>query len=143
MTLTGGPAPRIVTTDAAGRYLFAAVPINTLYVITAQAANYRFAPAERAFVPLSNMSEQDFLAAPSGPPASPLLIAEFFVRQQYVDLLLREPDEGGLNFWAGIIKVCELDKACARQKRRDVMCAFVQSAEYQSRFPGPAITVCP
>lgn len=138
--LQGGQS-RIVTSRANGQYSFPSCPVNYFYVVTPQLANYTFSPSNRAFSLLGNMSGQDFTGALGTLTTSPLDTAEFFVRQQYVDLLRREPDEGGLNFWSASLKACTT-LACRIEKRRDIMCAFIASGEYQARFTGPATTIC-
>jgi hypothetical protein len=140
MTL-GGYQNRIVTTNASGFYSFPSTPVGQFYVVTAQLANYTFSPDYYAFSLLANRPNQDFTGTLGSLTTSPLDTAEFFVRQQYVDLLKREPDESGLNFWSGDLKACTT-LACRVEKRRNVMCAFIASGEYQARFTGPATTIC-
>lgn len=140
MQLEGGQS-RIVTSRANGNYSFPQTPVNNFYVVTPQLANYTFSPTNRAFSLLGNLSGQNFTGTLGSLTTSPLDTAEFFVRQQYVDLLKREPDEGGLNFWSASLKACTT-LACRVEKRRDIMCAFITSGEYQARFTGPATTIC-
>lgn len=59
--------------------------------------------------------------------------ARTFVRQQYLDFLLREPDQGGWDFWTSPIKRCGFDTACIDSKRADVSLAFLYSAEFQAQ----------
>jgi hypothetical protein len=132
---------RIVTTNASGQYSFPSTPVGQFYVVTPQLANYTFSPSNRAFSLLGNLSGQDFTGTLGTLTSSPLDTAEFFVRQQYVDLLKREPDESGLNFWSHDLKACTT-QACKIAERRHVMCAFIASGEYQGRFTGTTITVC-
>lgn len=61
----------------------------------------------------------------------PLVAAEFFVRQHYVDFLDREPDEQGFNFWVGQIKECGANRRCADNRRDHVSEAFFLSIEFQ------------
>ena len=56
---------------------------------------------------------------------------EYFVRQQYLDFLGREPDQGGFEYWTGQINQCNGDASCIRQKRIDVSAAFFASPEFQ------------
>lgn len=140
MSLEGGQS-RIVTSKADGTYSFPNTPINNFYVVTPQLANYTFSPPYRAFSLLGNLSGQNFTGTLGSLTTSPLDTAEFFVRQQYVDLLKKEPDEGGLNFWSADLKACTT-QACRNEKRRNVMCAFIASGDYQARFTGPATTIC-
>lgn len=140
MSMTGYQN-RIVTTTASGTYYFGTLPINQLYVITPQLANYTFSPEYRGLSVLGNHTGIDFTGTLGTLTSSPLDTAEFFVRQQYIDLLKREPDEGGLNFWSASLKACTT-QACRNEKRRDVMCAFIASGEYQNRFTGVSTTIC-
>lgn len=57
--------------------------------------------------------------------------AREFVAQQYRDLLRREPDEGGLNWWAGQITNCGSDNNCVSYMRTQVAKAFFLSKEFQ------------
>jgi len=63
--------------------------------------------------------------------ANPIDSPEYFVRQQYLDFLSREPDQGGLNFWTGKLTQCNGDAGCLRQQRIDVSAAFFGSQEFQ------------
>jgi hypothetical protein len=55
----------------------------------------------------------------------------FFVRQQYLDFLNREPDAAGLAFWSGQITSCGADAQCVEIKRINVSAAFFLSIEFQ------------
>jgi len=57
--------------------------------------------------------------------------ALFFVRQHYIDFLNREPDSGGLAFWANQITSCGSDQACIEIRRINVSAAFYLSIEFQ------------
>jgi len=57
--------------------------------------------------------------------------AQFFVRQQYLDFLNREPDAEGLAFWTSEITSCGTDQACVEVKRINVSAAFFLSIEFQ------------
>jgi hypothetical protein len=59
-----------------------------------------------------------------------------FVLLQYFVYLRRDPDESGYMFWLNTLQTKPTTSANAL---RSVTCAFVNSAEYQSRF-GMAIT---
>jgi len=84
---------------------------------------------------------------------NPIDRAGFFVRQQYVDFLNREPDTSGLDFWTNEITSCGSNVQCIEVKRINVSAAFFLSIEFQktgalvylthkaavgSNFPGPA-----
>jgi uncharacterized protein (TIGR03118 family) len=63
--------------------------------------------------------------------ANPIDDAQFFVRQQYLDFLNREPDTAGFNFWTNQIISCGSDAACIERKRINVSAAFFLSIEFQ------------
>ncbi len=62
---------------------------------------------------------------------NPIDDATFFVRQQYLDFLNREPDAAGLAFWVNQITSCGADTACIQTKRINVSGAFFLSIEFQ------------
>lgn len=64
---------------------------------------------------------------------NPISGANFFVRQHYLDFLNREPDAGGLAYWANQITECEQPGAtCSAEVRRiNVSAAFFLSIEFQ------------
>jgi hypothetical protein len=55
-----------------------------------------------------------------------------FVRQHYHDFLNREPEDGGLNFWANKLEDCHGDAACLDRERTNVSAAFYISKEFQN-----------
>jgi thermitase len=65
--------------------------------------------------------------------ANPQIVDEtrFFVRQQYIDFLSREPDAGGFQFWSQGIDDCLSDAACREVKRVNASAAFFLSIEFQ------------
>jgi hypothetical protein len=63
--------------------------------------------------------------------ANPIDDARFFVRQQYVDFLAREPDQSGWDFWTSNITQCNGDPACIDYRRVQVSKAFFLSIEFQ------------
>jgi uncharacterized protein (TIGR03118 family) len=65
------------------------------------------------------------------PTTNPIDDATFFVRQQYLDFLNREPDAAGLAFWTSQITSCGADAACISLKRVNVSAAFFLSIEFQ------------
>ena len=56
----------------------------------------------------------------------------FFIRQQYLDFLNREPDQSGWDFWAGTITSCGADAACTEVRRINGSAAFFLSNEFQN-----------
>lgn len=67
--------------------------------------------------------------AQTGP--NPIDVPEFFVRQQYIDFLNREPDQSGLDFWIGNFTQCAGDPQCIEVRRINVSAAFFLSIEFQ------------
>ncbi|MDT5294954.1 MAG: hypothetical protein QOJ76_1834, partial [Acidobacteriota bacterium] len=65
------------------------------------------------------------------PTTNPVDDAQFFVRQNYLDFLNREPDTAGFNFWVNQITSCGSDAACIEQRRINVSAAFFLSIEFQ------------
>ncbi|HEU4597064.1 MAG TPA: choice-of-anchor B family protein [Pyrinomonadaceae bacterium] len=57
--------------------------------------------------------------------------APFFVRQQYLDFLGREPDEAGQGFWTHGIAACGTQAPCLNDKRQNTSAAFFLSIEFQ------------
>jgi len=55
----------------------------------------------------------------------------FFVRQQYLDFLNREPDAAGYAFWQNEINSCGGDAQCLDVKRVNVSASFFLSIEFQ------------
>jgi uncharacterized protein (TIGR03118 family) len=66
------------------------------------------------------------------PSTNPVDDAQFFVRQQYLDFLNREPDLSGFNFWTNQITSCGTDANCIAVKRINVSAAFFLSIEFQN-----------
>ncbi|MEA2175245.1 MAG: hypothetical protein QOD00_2837 [Blastocatellia bacterium] len=62
---------------------------------------------------------------------NPIDNAQFFVRQQYLDFLNREPEAGGLAYWTNEITRCGADAACVNRRRVEVSAAFFLSNEFQ------------
>src|SRR5262249_1487702 len=65
------------------------------------------------------------------PAPNPVDSTDFFVRQQYLDFLNREPDASGFAFWQNEINSCGTDAQCILLKRTNVSAAFFLSIEFQ------------
>lgn len=127
-----GTQNRTTITDANGNYNFDNLEPGSLCIVTPALVNYHFSPTNRSFSLVGFQTEAGFTANPDATQtANAIDTNEFFVRQQYLDFLGREPDQGGLEFWAGKINQCGGDAVCIRQKRIDVSAAFFMSAEFQ------------
>lgn len=64
-------------------------------------------------------------------PVNAIDSAQFFVRQQYLDFLNRQPDAAGLDFWTNQITSCGTNQACVDIRRINVSAAFFLSIEFQ------------
>jgi len=118
-------------TNSGGFYQLQSLKIGELYTVTPSRANYSFSPAIRSFSLIADQADAVFTALPGVANSNPLETPEFFVRQQYLDFLGREPDQGGLDFWSGQVRACGGDDSCLAQKRIDVSAAFFIAQEFQ------------
>jgi TolB protein len=75
-------------------------------------------------------------AAPT-PATNPFLDNAFFVRQQYLDFLNREPDSGGFNSWLSVLNGCGTNQGGLGSPvtcdRVHVSSGFYRSAEFTDR----------
>jgi glucose/arabinose dehydrogenase len=135
-----GSQNRKTITDAGGNYKFNNVETGGFYTVTPARANYNFNPFNRSFSLVGNLTEAAFTGTDIGDNANPLDTAEYFVRQEYVDVLGREPDEAGFNYWSDQINQClsvppasagGSASGCVNTRRRDVAAAFFIEQEAQ------------
>jgi hypothetical protein len=78
------------------------------------------------------INSNDAVSGPS-PVRAQSFNASFFVRQQYLDFLSREPDTSGFNFWQGNFNECNAnDEPCKEVRRVNVSAAFFLSIEFQN-----------
>lgn len=84
-----------------------------------------------------NATENIWRQCPSGPASSGNRIdgTRFFVRQQYVDILHREPEQDGWNAWTSVMTRCAFDLECIRDKRVLTARGFLESPENTSGNP--------
>jgi hypothetical protein len=137
--LSGGQSRKMIT-DANGNYQFDNVATGEFYTVTPSRANFNFSPFNRSFSQEGNKTEAAFTGMSMGDNANPVDTAEYFVRQQYVDILGREPDEAGFNYWSDKINQCTSSQSsavssqleCVSARRLDVAAAFFMSDEYQA-----------
>ena len=73
----------------------------------------------------------DIQISPSVQPPNKIDDTQFFVHQQYLDFLNREPDASGYAFWTNEIASCGSDAQCIDTKRVNVSAAFFLSIEFQ------------
>lgn len=64
---------------------------------------------------------------------NPIDESSFFVRQNYLDFLNRNPDAAGLNYWTGQITSCNVNTLCISSRRIDTSAAFFFAQEFQNR----------
>lgn len=129
--LDGTMSARAVT-DSNGAYLFDNVETTGFYTITPKFANYAFSPASRSFSQLGSHTDAGFSGSALQATANPLDTTEFFIRQQYLDFLSREPDQGGLSYWSDQLDRCAGDDGCLQARRADVSAAFFMEREFQN-----------
>jgi hypothetical protein len=63
---------------------------------------------------------------------NPVDDAHFFVAQHYRDVLGREADREGLEYWASQLQQCGSDASCVRTKRMSISAAFLGEPEFQT-----------
>jgi hypothetical protein len=131
MRLSGGRTA-VTITDSFGHYSFANVNADNFYSVTPELVNFTFAPSSLSFSLVGNKTDAIFTAMASAQPAAnPLDTAEFFVREQYLDFLGREPDQGGFEYWSAQVNQCNGDAGCIRSRRIGVSAAFFIEQEFQ------------
>ena len=126
-----GAQSRKTITDSNGIYRFDNLESGGFCTITPARANYSFSPFNRSFSLVGNQTDAVFTGTLLGDNLNPLDTREYFVRQQYVDVLRREPDEAGFNYWSDQILVCGPDPLCVNARRREVAAAFFIEQEFQ------------
>jgi subtilisin-like proprotein convertase family protein len=127
-----GPKQARTITDAQGNYKFENVDTGSFYTVSPMRANFAFSPAERSFSLNANKTDAVFTANPlAEQTANPLDTDMYFVRQQYVDFLGREADNGGLQYWTSELDKCGTDALCLNQRRIGVSAAFFIESEPQ------------
>jgi hypothetical protein len=69
-------------------------------------------------------------------PANPMENNRFFVWQQYVDFLNREPDSGGFANWLAVVNACSpSDWPCLNAARIHTVRGFIESGEFKADKP--------
>lgn len=127
-----GPISAKTITDSNGLFVFQNVDTDKFYTVTPTRVNYHFSPDSSSFSLTGNKTDAVFTASlDAAIVANPLDTPEFFVRQNYLDFLGREPDDSGFNFWSDQILGCGSDAACIELKRINVSAAYFFSIEFQ------------
>jgi len=119
-------------TDSNGFYRVEGLEAGGLYTVTPSRANYVFAPVNRSFSLVGTRSDAMFTGTATGPDSNPLEVPEFFVRQQYLDFLGREPEQSGLDYWSGQLRSCGQDLDCIKTRRLEISAAFFIAEEFQN-----------
>lgn len=131
MKLSGGRAAETIT-NGGGNYTFNNIETGGFYTVSPSIANYSFSPADRSFSLVGNKTDAEFTALPDDVASTNAIDSNgFFVRQQYLDFLGREPDQGGFEYWTGELDQCNGDSGCLGQRRIDISAAFFISVEFQ------------
>jgi hypothetical protein len=131
LTLGGDKNARTIT-DSEGRYSFNGLEAGQFFTVTPARANYSFSPGTRSLSLIGAEADAVFSARPDSVAfGNPLDTEMYFVRQQYLDFLGREPDDGGLAYWTNEIEKCGSDDGCLRARRVDVAAAFFAEDEFQ------------
>lgn len=142
-TAGGGPVPGVVmtlagalnrstVTDSNGAYRFTGIGTENLYSLTPSLANFHFNPEQRSFSLVGNKTDAVFNAIPDSVTASNAIdTSEYFVRQQYLDFLGREPDQGGFDYWSAQLNQCGGERNCLHARRIDLSAAFFTAEEFQ------------
>ena len=118
-------------TDSLGNYSFPNLEAGGFYTVIPSRANYSFSPATREISLVGDRTDAIFTASAIEETANPLDTSEYFVRQQYLDFLDREPDMGGFNYWSAQINQCGADADCIARERINVSAAFFMEREFQ------------
>ena len=126
-----GTQNRKFITDANGNYRFDEVETNGFYTVRPTRANYSFSPTERSFSQIGNSTEAAFTGSRVAIGVNVIDTPEYFVRQNYLDFLGREPDESGFNFWSDQILSCGADGGCRERRTINVSAAYFLSIEFQ------------
>ena len=130
VNLSGSQTRRTIT-DENGNYRFDGVAVSGFYTVIPSRANFVFSPSTRSFNQLTERTDATFSGQSLGEAVNPVDTTEYFIRQQYLDVLGREPDEGGLNYWSDQILGCGSNADCVSTRRHEVAAAFFMEAEFQ------------
>jgi subtilisin family serine protease len=131
VTVSGGTFVIRAITDSNGSYSVDGLTVGVVYTVTPSRANYLFTPTDRVISLVGNKTDAVFTAEATVPEANPLESPEFFVRQQYLDFLDREPEQEGLDYWSGQLRACGADLNCVNTRRIGISAAFFVEQEFQ------------
>jgi hypothetical protein len=111
---------------------FAVLIIDDVYFELSETVSLRLGNPTGASLGIQNtaaltIQDNDF----SQTAQNPVDEAQFFVREHYLDFLVRGPDDEGLAYWTNQITSCGLDQLCIRARRIAVSDAFFFEPEFQ------------
>src|SRR5205807_5978214 len=140
-TPSGVALPRCDFTTALGTLRFAAGETVKTFIVLISQDNFVEGP-ETLPLTLSNLTGGAVFGSFSTatlpinddlvePVANPIDDTPNFVRQQYHDFLLREPDTAGLAFWTNNIDNCTPKPSCIDLQRINTSASFFLSVEFQ------------
>jgi hypothetical protein len=131
VNLSGARSGKVIT-DANGNYRFNNIDTDNFYTVTPALRNYHFGPESQSFSLIANKTDAVFTAALDATISGNVIdTADYFVRQNYLDFLGREPDENGFNFWSDQILSCGADAGCGERRTINVSAAYFLSIEFQ------------
>ena len=127
-----GASSATAITDSNGFYGLTGVDTGEFYTVTPALANFQFSPMNRSFSLLGNKTDAMFTGVPDAVKSlNPIDTNEYFVRQQYLDFLGREPDQEGFGYWSDQFNQCIGDPDCIFRRRINVSAAFFMEHEFQ------------
>jgi Carboxypeptidase regulatory-like domain/Domain of unknown function (DUF4214) len=131
VVLEGAESKQTVT-NSQGNFRFSNIETGQFYIVTPELNSYGFSPANRSFSLVGDKTDAVFTAVPdNGTSTNVIDSSGFFVRQQYLDFLGREPETTGFNYWHDQLDQCHGDADCLHNRRIDVSAAFFQSEEFR------------
>jgi hypothetical protein len=132
VTISGDSRTIRTITDSDGRYQARNLDTGEYYVVIPSLSDYTFAPAMRSYSLVADQADALFTARADAVQAfNPIDTAEYFVRQQYLDFLGREPDQNGFEYWSNQLNQCGTDAECLRTRRISIASAFFMEREFQ------------
>ncbi len=130
MNLSGARSGQTIS-DSQGNYRFSNNETNGFYTVTPALVNYQFSPESNSFSLVGNKTDAVFTGTRSAVIVGNAIdTPEYFVRQHYLDFLLREPDESGFDFWSEQIRSCGSDVGCRERRTVNVSAAYFLSIEF-------------
>ena len=131
IALSGKQSARTIT-DSNGNYRFLNLETSGFYTVTPETVGYTYSPGSLSFSLFTDKTDAGFTASANTMAiGNPLDADLYFVRQQYLDFLGREPDQGGLDYWSNEMSQCGGDRECINSRRIEISAAFFVEQEFQ------------